>query len=181
MENAERAIPVIIRDTVKRASIEARNAAIKICPVSAGWTTRGGQGKIAGRLPGGKGYVVKGNFKTHAGGMLQKSLNFGGQNNIYEIDPRQPKITYGSKLPYAESIFGDTPPYVIRPRSKKFLYFAVSSTTALLVKSVTHPGGIKTTGGGTGKGGFGRIADALERQAAEFLDASLNFYKGKIF
>lgn len=158
---------------VNIAAIDGESIAKLICRVSNTWTTKGsGPTSIIGRLKSGKGFLVSGSFKRQGGGRLRASLNRGANGNIFKFDKNKHVITYGSNLPYADSILGDTEPYDIKPRLARYLYFAISSKLAILTKKVTHPGGIKLTGRG-GKGGFSLTAMQIEKNAGKYLIAAL--------
>ena len=103
--------------------------------------------------------------------MLRLSLKRGGVDNYYRRDKARHVVEFGSNLKYAPSIIENTDPYQIRPKRKKFLWFALGPTKADVVytKKVTHPGGRKITGKG-GNALLPRVAQEVERTAPGILE-----------
>jgi len=146
-------IPDTINDTLKVMSLDVESKAKSKCHISHGWQTKGATiGKSGKKI-----------FPKSRGGRLRMSLSRGGADNIYQHDKSQYQITYGSKVKYAFANVGDTDPFVIRPKRKKFLYFAVSSTQAVFRKWVIHPGGKALTG----KGDKGLLTWVAEETTAD--------------
>lgn len=115
-------------------------------------------------------YQGKGKYKVtrKRGGSLRMSWGRGAQYNFFQWNRSKMMITMMSMLPYASLIVEQTPPLVIKPKTKKRLFFAVGKRPfpapkgdIIFAKQVTHPGGIKTTGKG-GKALLPRVAEVLE-------------------
>jgi len=111
-------------------------------------------------------------IRPRPNGRLAASLSRGGPNNIWEESKYQ--IIFGSNVKYAASIIGDTDPYVIKPKTKRFLIFAVGpnpKTDIRFAKQVTHPGGKALTGDGKNMGLLSRVAMVIEKNSQVYLDA----------
>lgn len=160
-----------INEVIAKMGADAETLTKPNVPVNRYYTTLGAKDtKIVGRLKGGIGYAVTGNFRIRPHGRLRPSFNRGGADNVYTHNTGKMELEYGSRVKYAPSIVGDTQPYLIQPKKKKFLYFAVSANLALMVKRVTHPGGIKTTGAGQSIGLLSRIAKVIMGNSQKYVD-----------
>jgi len=147
----------ILIDTLQA---DAEKEAIEGCPVSHGW------------LPEFDGKNVS--VRKRRSGMLRMSLKRGGTKNYYRRDESRHTVEFGTNLKYAPSILENTDPYTIRPKRKKFLWFALGpkSSDIVYTKKVTHPGGKAITGKG-GDATLPRVAKATERNAPSVLDMLL--------
>lgn len=173
LKHQEEAVRPIAMQTLQTLSLIAESEIKKRCPTSHAYTTGGKWGQIVGKIRGG-GYVVKGDYNTAGGGVLKASFGRYTADNIYKEDANKLEITLGSKLKYADAIVGNTRPYTIRPKNKKYLYFAVSMTTALLKKKVTHPGGLKLTGSG-GRSALDLVAADVMKRSDGVLQQIIQF------
>ena len=156
-----------INETIFLLGLDAETLLKRGTPVSKGYNVK---------YLGGKGKNAKYKVWKKRGGSLRLSLNRGANDNIYKQDKQNLTLEIGSKIPYANSIIGDTDPYTIKAK-KKYLMFATGPRPypypkgdIQFRKKVTHPGGKKVTGEGTGKGLLSRVADVIENGGQKVLD-----------
>lgn len=155
-----------INEAIFLLGLDAESLLKRGTPVSKGYNVK---------YLGGKGKDAKYKVWKKRGGSLRLSLNRGANDNIYKQDKQNLTLEIGTKIPYANSIIGDTDPYTIKAK-KKYLMFATGPKpypypkgNIQFRKKVTHPGGKKITGEGTGKGLLSRVAGAIEKNGEKVL------------